>query len=111
MSALRRIKAAAAKRVAGVRARVAKFRKKDDDEPVKLPASAALIAVQHPSATLPERSYDLLLIAAVFALLGVILLGETFSWHEPLGAVLVLLGILLAQGRLRMPRRRAIAAA
>ena len=43
--------------------------------------------------------------------LGVILLGETFSWHEPVGAVLVLLGILLAQGRLRMPRRRVVAEA
>lgn len=41
--------------------------------------------------------------------LGVILLGERFSWHEPVGAVLVLLGILLAQGRLRMPQRRAVA--
>ena len=42
----------------------------------------------------------------VGVVLGVVLLGERFSWHEPLGAVLVLLGILLAQGRLRMPRRR-----
>ncbi|MFF2372422.1 DMT family transporter [Agromyces sp. NPDC058110] len=39
--------------------------------------------------------------------LGVLLLGERFSWHEPIGALLVLLGILLAQGRLRMPRRGA----
>ncbi|WP_344311858.1 DMT family transporter [Agromyces terreus] len=39
--------------------------------------------------------------------LGFVLLGERFSWHEPIGALLVLLGILLAQGRLRMPRRRA----
>jgi drug/metabolite transporter (DMT)-like permease len=39
--------------------------------------------------------------------LGVMLLSERFSWHEPLGALLVLLGILLTQGRLRMPRRRA----
>ncbi len=38
--------------------------------------------------------------------LGVLLLGETFSWHEPVGAVLVLLGILLTQGRLRLSRRR-----
>ncbi|MGW9168168.1 DMT family transporter [Agromyces sp. NPDC055658] len=37
--------------------------------------------------------------------LGLLLLGERFSWHEPLGALLVLLGILLAQGRLRLPRR------
>ena len=39
--------------------------------------------------------------------LGVLLLGERFSWHEPVGALLVLLGILLAQGRLRLGRRRA----
>ncbi|MFD6054357.1 DMT family transporter [Agromyces sp. NPDC060279] len=39
--------------------------------------------------------------------LGVALLGERFSWHEPIGALLVLLGILLAQGRLRLPRRAA----
>ncbi|WP_309105275.1 DMT family transporter [Microbacterium sp.] len=38
--------------------------------------------------------------------LGVLLLGERFSWHEPVGAVLVLVGILFAQGRLRIPRRR-----
>ncbi|HEY4057330.1 MAG TPA: putative lipid II flippase FtsW [Kofleriaceae bacterium] len=35
-----------------------------------LPASAQIIAVQHPSATLPERSYDLWLIVAVLGLLG-----------------------------------------
>ncbi|WP_354002485.1 DMT family transporter [Agromyces larvae] len=38
--------------------------------------------------------------------LGMVLLGEQLSWHEPVGAVLVLLGILFAQGRLRMPGRR-----
>jgi drug/metabolite transporter (DMT)-like permease len=38
--------------------------------------------------------------------LGIILLGESLSWNAPLGAALVFLGILLAQGRLRMPRRR-----
>jgi len=42
----------------------------------------------------------------VGVVLGVLLLNEQFSWHEPVGGVLVLLGILLAQGRLRMPRRR-----
>src|SRR5450432_717544 len=36
-----------------------------------LPAAAQLVAVQHPSATLPERSYDLLLLAAVLGLLGI----------------------------------------
>lgn len=34
-----------------------------------LPVSAQLVAVQHPSAALPERSYDLLLIAAMLGLL------------------------------------------
>ena len=37
--------------------------------------------------------------------LGVIVLAETFSWHEPTGAVLVLFGILLTQKRLRLGRR------
>lgn len=37
---------------------------------VALPAAAQLIAVQHPSATLPERPYDLWLIFAVLGLLG-----------------------------------------
>ena len=46
----------------------------------------------------------------VGVLLGVLLLGETLSWHEPLGAALVLLGILLAQKRLRLPPRRSAAA-
>jgi cell division protein FtsW len=36
-----------------------------------LPGSASLIAVQHPSVTLPERPYDLVLVAAVLALLGI----------------------------------------
>ena len=36
----------------------------------------------------------------VGVLLGVLILGETFGWHEPLGAGLVLLGILLAQQRI-----------
>ncbi|MDJ0339673.1 DMT family transporter [Cryobacterium sp. PH31-O1] len=34
--------------------------------------------------------------------LGVLVLAETFSWHEPTGALLVLLGILLTQKRLRL---------
>lgn len=37
--------------------------------------------------------------------LGVILLGERFSWHEPIGAALVLVGILLTQGRVRFSRK------
>ena len=37
----------------------------------KLPATAQLVAVQHPSATVAERPYDLILLAAVLALLGI----------------------------------------
>jgi cell division protein FtsW len=35
----------------------------------RLPATAQIVAVQHPSATLPERPYDLVLLAAVLVLL------------------------------------------
>lgn len=35
--------------------------------------------------------------------LGILLLGETLSWNEPAGAVLVFVGILFAQRRLRLP--------
>ncbi|CAD6007440.1 DMT family transporter [Agreia sp. COWG] len=38
--------------------------------------------------------------------LGILILGETLSWNEPTGAALVFVGILLAQRRLRLPRRR-----
>lgn len=41
--------------------------------------------------------------------LGVLVLGETFSWHEPVGALLVLFGILLTQRRLRLRSRPAVA--
>jgi drug/metabolite transporter (DMT)-like permease len=43
----------------------------------------------------------------VGVILGVLLLQESLSWHEPLGAVLVFLGILLTQQRIRL--RRALA--
>lgn len=39
--------------------------------------------------------------------LGVLVLDERLGWHEPAGAALVLLGILLAQGRLRRRAARA----
>jgi drug/metabolite transporter (DMT)-like permease len=39
--------------------------------------------------------------------LGILVLGEVLSWNEPAGAALVLVGILLAQGRLRARRRGA----
>ncbi len=40
--------------------------------------------------------------------LGVLVLSETFSWHEPVGALLVLFGILLTQRRLRLRSRAAV---
>ena len=40
---------------------------------------------------------------AVGVVLGILVLGERLHWNEPVGALLVLLGILLAQGRLRAP--------
>lgn len=42
----------------------------------------------------------------VGVLLGVLILGETLQWNEPVGAVLVIVGVLLAQRRLRLPSRR-----
>ncbi|MCP2031453.1 drug/metabolite transporter (DMT)-like permease [Okibacterium sp. HSC-33S16] len=41
----------------------------------------------------------------VGVILGVLLLSESLGWHEPLGAVIVFLGILLTQKRLRLPKR------
>ena len=48
--------------------------RKQAPEPVidpTLPAAAQVIAVQHPSATLPERAFDLWLLIAVLGLLGI----------------------------------------
>jgi len=42
----------------------------------------------------------------VGVVLGVVVLGETVSWNEPVGALVVFLGILLAQNRLRLRRGR-----
>lgn len=39
--------------------------------------------------------------------LGILILGEHVSWHEPVGALIVFLGILLAQNRIRRRRRPA----
>lgn len=43
----------------------------------------------------------------VGVILGVLLLQESLGWHEPLGAALVFVGILLTQQRIRL-RRRAV---
>jgi drug/metabolite transporter (DMT)-like permease len=38
-------------------------------------------------------------------LLGVLALNEPLSWHEPVGALIVLLGVAVSQG-LSLPLRR-----
>ncbi|QKJ19833.1 DMT family transporter [Microbacterium hominis] len=43
--------------------------------------------------------------------LGVFVLGERLSWNEPVGALVVFIGILLAQNRLRLRRRAPLDAA
>jgi drug/metabolite transporter (DMT)-like permease len=50
------------------------------------------------------------LIPLVSTTLGVAVLGEPLTWNEPVGGVIVLLGVALAQGLLR-PRRQAASAA
>ena len=47
------------------------------------------------------------LIPVVAVILGVAVLHETFSWNEPAGAALVLLGILFAQRRIRVHAKTA----
>jgi drug/metabolite transporter (DMT)-like permease len=37
--------------------------------------------------------------------LGVAVLSEALSWNQPVGAAVVLLGVALTQGRVRLPRR------
>jgi drug/metabolite transporter (DMT)-like permease len=46
------------------------------------------------------------LIPLVSTTLGIAVLGEPLTWNEPVGGVIVLLGVALAQGLLR-PRRQA----
>jgi drug/metabolite transporter (DMT)-like permease len=43
----------------------------------------------------------------VGVVLGVLILSEPLTWNEPVGALVVMAGILLAQGRVRMQRRAA----
>jgi len=38
--------------------------------------------------------------------LGIAVLGERLSWNEPVGGVVVLLGVLITQGSVRLGRRR-----
>src|SRR4051812_40324767 len=57
----------------GIRTTTMRFRKAPAEAVVDptLPAAAQIVQVQHPSATLPARPYDLLLLAAVLGLLTV----------------------------------------
>lgn len=45
------------------------------------------------------------LIPVVGVALGMLVLGEVLHWNEPVGGVVILLGVLVSQGRLRLPRR------
>jgi drug/metabolite transporter (DMT)-like permease len=54
----------------------------------------------------PTRASTVTYITPVVGVaLGIVILGEHVSWNEPVGAVVVFLGILLAQDRLRVRRR------
>ena len=55
----------------------------------------------------PARASTVTYMAPVVGVvLGVLLLGETVQWFEPLGGLVVIAGIVASQGRLRMPGRR-----
>ncbi|WP_022882991.1 DMT family transporter [Gryllotalpicola ginsengisoli] len=43
----------------------------------------------------------------VGVVLGVLVLGESMHWNEPLGGLIIIAGILASQGGVRMPRRAA----
>jgi drug/metabolite transporter (DMT)-like permease len=50
----------------------------------------------------PTRASTVTYITPVVGvLLGILVLGETITWNEPVGALIIFLGILLAQDRLR----------
>jgi drug/metabolite transporter (DMT)-like permease len=55
----------------------------------------------------PTRASTVTYITPVVGVaLGALILGERLSWNEPVGALVVFLGILLAQDRLRLSHRR-----
>ena len=56
----------------------------------------------------PTRASTVTYITPVVGvLLGIVVLGERLTWNEPVGALVVFLGILLVQDRLRLRRRTA----
>jgi drug/metabolite transporter (DMT)-like permease len=55
----------------------------------------------------PTRASTVTYITPVVGVaLGILVLGEELSWNEPVGALVIFLGILLAQNRLRRRARR-----
>ncbi|HEY0248432.1 MAG TPA: DMT family transporter [Gryllotalpicola sp.] len=56
----------------------------------------------------PARASTVTYLAPVVGVvLGVLVLGERVRWNEPVGGLIVILGILASQGRVRVPRRGA----
>lgn len=56
----------------------------------------------------PTRASTVTYITPVVGvILGIVVLGESLTWNEPVGAVIVLLGILLVQQRIRLGSRGA----
>jgi drug/metabolite transporter (DMT)-like permease len=54
----------------------------------------------------PTRASTVTYISPVVGVaLGILILGERLTWNEPTGALIVFLGILLAQERVRLGRR------
>jgi drug/metabolite transporter (DMT)-like permease len=52
----------------------------------------------------PTRTSTVTYITPVVGvILGTVILKETMSWYEPVGAILVIIGVLFAQGRLKLP--------
>jgi drug/metabolite transporter (DMT)-like permease len=49
------------------------------------------------------------LVPLVSTTLGIVLLGESLTWNLPVGAAIVLTGVAIAQGLLRLPRRTVLA--
>lgn len=58
----------------------------------------------------PTRASTVTYITPVVGVaLGILVLGEHISWNEPVGAIVVFVGILLAQDRLRLRHRAPLA--
>jgi drug/metabolite transporter (DMT)-like permease len=59
-----------------------------------------------------SRSSMVTYLMPVFSILvGVIVLHEHLTWYQPVGALVVLLGVAVSQGVLRKPRRKPALAA